>query len=87
MKVQVLYHPNSDHERKVLDFQREFERRSTSSVKLVSLETIEGAGIAKLYGVTQYPAVLVVDERGNFQKMWEGEQMPLINDVEGYALG
>lgn len=85
MKAKILYRPNTDHERSVLDFKREYEYRTTKKVELVSLDTREGAHLAKVYGATQYPVVLVVGEDGAFQQMWQGKTLPLINDVQGYA--
>ena len=86
MKVVVLYHPESDHARSVLTFQRDFERLSTKPIELLSLETPEGDGRAKLYGITQYPAVVVCAEDGEVLKLWEGEILPQISEVISYML-
>ena len=85
MNVVMLYHPNSEHERAVLNFERDFEHQTSRKVDLVSLETIEGAEMAKLYDVTQYPAVIAKDVEGKLLKMWEGDRLPLINEVSYYA--
>lgn len=87
MKVVVLYHPNSQHERMVLDYARDFRmfKSGLSEVQLVSLETVEGANMAKLYDVTQYPAVLAVSNDGVMQKLWQ-DSLPLMNEIDSYML-
>ncbi len=86
MKVMVLYHPESEHARNVLTFQHDFEKLTSKSVELVSLETPEGDERAKLYGVTQYPAIVVCADSGELLKFWEGESLPQINEVVSYTL-
>ena len=86
MRVIVLYRPNSEHERSVTTFQRDYQFRTGNPVELVSLDTPEGDGVAKVYDVTSYPAVLVLAEDGSIQQLWQGEPLPLINDVAGYAI-
>lgn len=86
MKVIVLYHPESEHARAVLTFQGDFERQTPNKVDLLSLETVEGADMAKLYGITTYPAVIVRTDEGALLKLWEGEQMPLIGEVDSYLV-
>ena len=86
MKVIVLYHPESDRARSVLTFERDFKIRTNQDVELLSLETVEGAEMATTYAVTQYPAVLVTTDTGEFLQLWSGEQLPLINEVAGYIV-
>lgn len=86
MKVAVLYHPESDHARSVLTFQRDFELLASKPVELLSLETPEGDEQAQLYGITQYPAVIVVTDSGEIIKSWEGEILPQISEVISYTL-
>ena len=87
MKIAVLYHPNSEHERTVLDYARDFRmfKSGLSEVELVSLETKEGANMARLYDITQYPAVLAVSNDGVMQKMWQ-DSMPLMNELDSYMV-
>jgi hypothetical protein len=86
MKVVMLYHPESEHARSVLVFQRDFEEFASKKVELLSLETPEGDDMAKLYGITQYPAIVVCSDNGELQKLWEGESLPLISEVVSYTL-
>jgi len=86
MKALVLYHPESDHARSVLTFQRDFERLSSKTITLLSLETPEGDNAARLYGVTQYPAIIISADGGEVLKFWEGEELPQISEVISYIL-
>lgn len=86
MKVLALYHPNSEHERAILTFQRDFLQRTGFDTELVSLETPEGAYKASVYDITRYPAIMVTTDDGQLQKLWEGEQLPLIDEVNGYIV-
>lgn len=85
MKVIVLYRPNSEHERSVLTFQRDYQQRTSQQVDLLSLDTPEGDDLARIYDVTAYPGILVTTDQGELQQLWQGEPLPLINDVSGYA--
>ncbi len=83
--IYILYHPNSEHARIVEEFAHNFERQGGTSVELLSLETRDGSSMASLYDVVQYPAVLVLGPNGQILKNWEGQNLPLINEVAGYA--
>ncbi len=86
MKVVILYHANSEHTRVVEDYVRHFQRRSPeSTVELLDLETQAGADAANLYGVVQYPAILALRSDGQVLNQWEGEPLPLMDEVAAYA--
>lgn len=86
MKILALYRPNTDHERTVTDYNRDFERRTGHSLEIVSLDTIEGASMARLYDVTSYPAILAVTDEGVLKQVWQDELLPLMNEVQAYLL-
>jgi hypothetical protein len=86
MKVVVLYRPNSEHSRKVEEFVRDFTHSNADRrIELVSLDTRDGASTATLYDVMQYPAVLALGNDGSVLREWEGEMLPLMNEVAYYA--
>jgi hypothetical protein len=85
MKVLVLYHPKSEHEGKVLDYVHEYKRIKSRDMELVSLETLQGSNMAKLYDITQYPAVLALKDDGQLERMWQGETLPLMNELDYYT--
>lgn len=84
MKAVALYRPNSEFARVVEEYARDFERRGGQALELVSLDTVEGADIARLYGIVQYPALLVIRDDGQLLKDWQGELLPLMDEVNGY---
>lgn len=85
MKVVILYHPKSDHARKVEDFARDMSRQYDRIAELVSLETREGADMARLYDVVQYPVIMAVANDGHLLKAWQGPILPLMDEVIYYA--
>lgn len=85
MKVVALYHPNSEHEGKVKDYAHDYKKLKNKELALVSLETVDGAQMAKLYDVTVYPAVLAVQDNGQLLKLWQGDNLPLMTELEAYS--
>lgn len=64
----------------------EFERRMPGrKVEMISLNGREGAAMASLYDVVQYPAILATTDDGRLLQWWQGEQLPLMNEVAAYA--
>ncbi len=85
MKTLIIYHPNSEHSRAVEDYITDFKRSRGLEIGLVSLETREGADLAKLYDLVQYPALVVLRDDSQLIKFWSGLPLPLMDEVAGYA--
>jgi len=85
MKVYILYHPQSDHSRSVEEYATDFERTKSKKIELLSLESPEGADMAQLYDVVQYPAVIAQRDNGELVKSWEGAELPLMDEVAAYT--
>src|SRR5258708_14162430 len=85
MKVVVLYHPNAEQNGLVQDFARDYARFKAKKLDLVSLESEAGADYAELYGITQYPAFLAISEDGGLQRLWQGNPMPLMDELDYYT--
>jgi hypothetical protein len=85
MKVLILYRPGSEHSRLVEEFAHEYQQRHTSHLEVLSIDTREGDATATLYDIVQYPAILVVQGDGGVQKVWQGETLPLMDEVASYA--
>jgi hypothetical protein len=83
VKAIVLYHPKSEHGGVVEDYARDYKMAKDKKIDLVSLETVAGDEMAKLYDVTAYPAVLVKAEDGSLQKLWLGG-LPTIGELDSY---
>ncbi len=85
MRVIVLYRPKSEHEGKVLDYARDFKRVKGEELAKLSLDTVEGDDMAKLYDITSYPAILATREDGQLQKVWQGDNLPLMDELDYYT--
>lgn len=85
MKVAVLYRSRSEQERKVLDFDRDYTRQTGRHLDLMDINTRDGWSLASLYDVTQYPAVLATADDGSLLQMWQGDNLPLMNEVMYYS--
>lgn len=87
MRVVALYRPQSEFARVVEEYARDFERQRGKVIELVSLDTVEGSDMARLYGINQYPALLAIRDDGQLLKDWQGERFPLMDEVAGYLNG
>jgi len=86
MKVLILYRPDSEHGRLIEDFIHEFqERHQPAHLEALSIDTRDGSATAALYDIMQYPAILVVQADGGVQKVWQGDSLPLMDEVAAYA--
>ncbi len=81
MKVVILYRPNSEHDTLVQDFLREYRARTGKELELTSIDTKEGAEIARLYDAVDYPALIAIEDNGQLHQMWQGDRLPLIDEV------
>ena len=81
--VTILYRPDSEHERQVMDFQRELAK-SQVITQLVNIDSREGSVIARLYDIVRYPGVLLIEQDGRLRQAWSGE-LPLISEVSYQA--
>lgn len=86
MKALFIYHPNSEHARIIEEYSQNFTKVNAKTIELLSLETRDGAATASLYDIVSYPALLVVDNEGRLQKVWQGSQLPLMDEVAGYLV-
>ncbi len=77
--VTILYRPNSEHERQVLDLQRELLREQVI-VQLVNVDSKDGSTIARLYDIVRYPGILLIEPDGRLLQAWSGE-VPQLQDI------
>ena len=85
MRVIILYRPQSEHERRVEEFVHDFKSRHEERyIEQISMDTVEGDELARVYGVMRFPAVMALGTDGQLVKLWDGEQLPLINEVAYY---
>jgi len=86
MRVLILYRPNSEEARGVETFIRDFQaRHDASRLEVVDVNSRDGYATATLYDVMSYPAVLVLRDDGSILKSWEGEMLPLMDEISYYT--
>lgn len=86
MRLLILYRPNSEHSTRVEEFAHDFQSRHDigKKLELVSLNTRDGAATASLYDVISYPAILALADDGSLLNSWQGDTLPLMDEVAGY---
>lgn len=85
MQVAMLYRPNTEHEREITEYVREFQHRyPESKIDLISLDTQAGDDLARVYDIIDYPALLARADDGHLLKDWQGMPLPLMNEVAFY---
>lgn len=85
MKTYMLYRPDSAHERLVLDYLRDFEQQTGKTLPQLEVDSKEGIAICELYDIMTYPAILVTDNDGRVQQLWQGEPLPRASEVGYYV--
>lgn len=86
MKVLILSRPDSEYNRLVVEFQRDFERAQPGrSLEIINSDSRQGGNIAQLYDVVQLPAIIAMSNDGQLLQLWQGTPLPLTNEVAYYA--
>lgn len=81
----MLYRPATDHAGQVEDFVTEYQRlHPEKKFEILSLDSPEGANLAKVYGVTNSPAILAMADDGAFLQLWQDQHLPLFSDLDFY---
>jgi len=86
MKIVILYRPDSEHARLVEEFIHEYQRRHESDrLEILNVDSRDGSATASLYDVMQYPSILALREDGSILRSWEGDSLPLMDEVASYS--
>lgn len=86
MKVVILYRPRSEHAAAVETFVHDFKYRyETSRIEVLDINSREGIATATLYDIMSYPAILALRDDGSVLRSWEGEMLPLMDEIAYYA--
>lgn len=85
MRTVILYRPNSEHERLVLNYLRDFQRQTGKVLPQIEVDSVEGVELCRVYDIMAYPAILVTDNEGHVQQLWQGLPLPTISEVGYYV--
>lgn len=85
MKAYVIYKYESDHARPVLDYLRDFERKTGKEMDVIDPDTREGDAFCRTYDIVEYPTIITTDSNGILQRQWRGLPLPLIDEVIAYV--
>ncbi len=85
MKVVILYRPKSEYATKVEAFVHDYQvRHGSVKLELLNVDEREGIALVSLYDIMSYPAILALAIDGTLLHMWQGEQLPLMDEVASY---
>lgn len=86
MKVVILYRTHSEQATNVESFIRDFQTSHRSGrLEVLDVDSRDGMAMATLYDVMQYPAILALRDDGSVLKSWEGDALPLMDEVAYYT--
>ena len=86
MKIAVIYRPMSEHGRITEDFMRDYQMRyGPTKFEALNVDGKEGGAMASLYDVQQYPAILALRDDGQLLQSWEGDTLPLMDELNAYS--
>jgi hypothetical protein len=89
MKVLVLYRPNSEFARRVEEFIHDLQTMHNVDerhLEVLDYDSREGSATASLYDVMSQPGIVVVGDDGAYVKSWQGDDLPLLDEVAGYTI-
>jgi hypothetical protein len=84
MNALLFYQPNSEHERRVEDYLRDFTAQTSKQLPTVDVDSSEGMALSQLYDVVRYPTIVATDNQGRELQRWDGDMLPQINEVSFY---
>jgi hypothetical protein len=87
MKLVILYRQHSEHTSPVESFVADFRRRHEESrLEIIDADSRDGIAMASLYDIMTFPAILALRNDGSVLKSWEGDMLPLMDEVAFYAV-
>ena len=85
MRAVIVYRKDTDYEREVAGYLREFEYRTGKTLEWMSPDSREGVDFCRMYDITEYPTIIALDDLGKVQDIWRGLPLPLIDGVSYYV--
>ena len=85
MKVVIVYRENTEYEREVTGWLREFEYRTGKTIDRIDPDSREGNAFCLTHDLVEYPSIIALDDMSKMQNMWRGVPLPLIDEVSYYV--
>lgn len=86
MRVVIIWRDNTDYARLVIDWMREFERRTGTQIESLSPDEPAGESLCRAYDIVEYPTMIALDNDGSVLNTWRGTEFPRISDVSYYLM-
>lgn len=84
MRVVCIFRDNQDYTRTVTDWLEDFYRRTGREIEQMDPDVDDA--FCRLHEIMVFPTIAAIDNYGTVRMMWQGKEMPLIDDVNYYAL-
>ena len=81
----ILYRPRSAQTTDIEAFIRDFQYRHEGRLDVLDADSRDGIAMAVLYDIMSYPAILALRDDGSVMKSWEGDMLPLMDEVAYYT--
>lgn len=85
MKAVLLYRQHSESERLGRNFAGDFERKTGKPLEVIEADSREGMEVARLYDIVAYPAIIAMANDGKMLQLWQGENLPLMDELSFYV--
>ncbi len=85
MSLFIFYKSESEHDRDVRDYLREFEQRTSHALETVDPDSAHGIELCEVYDIVEYPTIIATSEDGQLRASWRGLPLPTIDEVSYYV--
>jgi hypothetical protein len=86
MRLVVLYRPESEYARTIEEFVTTYKRwHEGDRLEILNYDSRDGSATASLYDIMTQPAILALRDDGSVLKVWEGNSLPLMDEVASYT--
>jgi hypothetical protein len=70
----------------VEEFVADYKRNHRDNrIEVLDVDSRDGSSTASLYDIMLFPTILALANDGSVQNMWQGEMLPLMDELAYYA--
>jgi hypothetical protein len=82
MKLIILYRPKSEHSTLVESFsERIVDIMPEATIEKIDVDSPDGIMKLELYGIYQFPAIMIIASDGSLIDIWTGDLLPPVDQV------